>query len=225
MTFVDLDDTESIIDVDDFPAIVYFIGKARHSSSICKACKRRIRSDELRVKYNPQTARPHFIHTQCISYSSLMLYSVEPISVAFESSVSARCKRSILADIALLPDRSHLHRRDLSPVSIVERAERSPIRTQSRRPLLRITKQTSDLPKLLSKCITSPSDVERTCSICLEDYRRKRKCVRLPCSHEYHYTCISRWLAKDPRCPQDRRDIRRDITDSFDESGTVNIVE
>ncbi|KAL5862110.1 hypothetical protein ACOSQ3_003395 [Xanthoceras sorbifolium] len=39
------------------------------------------------------------------------------------------------------------------------------------------------------------------CSICLESIGVGKIVARLPCSHLYHTTCITRWLHKKPSCP------------------------
>ncbi|KAL5820070.1 hypothetical protein ACOSQ4_023912 [Xanthoceras sorbifolium] len=39
------------------------------------------------------------------------------------------------------------------------------------------------------------------CSICLESIGVGEVVARLPCSHLYHTTCITRWLHKKPSCP------------------------
>lgn len=40
-----------------------------------------------------------------------------------------------------------------------------------------------------------------TCSICLDEVDIKDKAVFKNCMHEYHYDCISQWLARKQQCP------------------------
>ncbi|KAL5738753.1 hypothetical protein ACOSP7_031514 [Xanthoceras sorbifolium] len=44
-------------------------------------------------------------------------------------------------------------------------------------------------------------EVSTDCSICLESVGVGEVVARLPCSHLYHTTCITRWLHKKPLCP------------------------
>lgn len=39
------------------------------------------------------------------------------------------------------------------------------------------------------------------CPICLEKVKTGEDITSLPCVHTFHYTCISTWLHKNPRCP------------------------
>lgn len=45
------------------------------------------------------------------------------------------------------------------------------------------------------------SDALKTCSVCITEYREGNKLHKLPCSHEYHVHCISRWLSENSTCP------------------------
>ncbi|GBN65910.1 hypothetical protein AVEN_44373-1 [Araneus ventricosus] len=50
--------------------------------------------------------------------------------------------------------------------------------------------------------VNAPTEFE--CPICLNtDDQGETK--RLPCSHEYHKTCINKWLAESRRCPLCRK--------------------
>ena len=42
---------------------------------------------------------------------------------------------------------------------------------------------------------------EPSCSICLCEYDRGEKVVRLPCEHMYHESCLSSWTTHHTRCP------------------------
>ncbi|KAJ4755859.1 RING/U-box superfamily protein [Rhynchospora pubera] len=41
------------------------------------------------------------------------------------------------------------------------------------------------------------------CAVCLEEVtgKKKKKVMRLPCSHKYHSDCVLPWLAAHPDCP------------------------
>ncbi|KAJ3697495.1 hypothetical protein LUZ61_001200 [Rhynchospora tenuis] len=41
------------------------------------------------------------------------------------------------------------------------------------------------------------------CAVCLEEVtgKKKKKVMRLPCSHKYHSECVLPWLAAHPDCP------------------------
>ena len=43
---------------------------------------------------------------------------------------------------------------------------------------------------------------EKTCGICLQEYRANRRIVRLPCGHVFCRDCLYRWLTKEScTCP------------------------
>eukprot|EP00440_Ansanella_granifera_P001604 gb/GFBE01001728.1/.p1 GENE.gb/GFBE01001728.1/~~gb/GFBE01001728.1/.p1 ORF type:complete len:162 (+),score=33.48 gb/GFBE01001728.1/:1-486(+) len=42
---------------------------------------------------------------------------------------------------------------------------------------------------------------DSSCSICLESFTRGQRVRRLPCSHEFHLTCIDDWLKRTASCP------------------------
>jgi len=39
------------------------------------------------------------------------------------------------------------------------------------------------------------------CSICLCDYQDSELLRQLPCSHEFHQTCVDKWMASHDTCP------------------------
>lgn len=39
------------------------------------------------------------------------------------------------------------------------------------------------------------------CVICHEEYRNQERLIALPCSHQYHSKCITRWLKLNKTCP------------------------
>ena len=61
-----------------------------------------------------------------------------------------------------------------------------------------------DRPKFASPSKESRDedcDGAHTCSICLDGVDLKDKAVLKNCMHEYHYDCISQWLAQKGQCP------------------------
>jgi len=40
-----------------------------------------------------------------------------------------------------------------------------------------------------------------SCSVCLDEVKTYHKAVITPCMHEYHHTCISKWLTMKQECP------------------------
>lgn len=58
-----------------------------------------------------------------------------------------------------------------------------------------------DSPFLKRLVSVSRAD-ELLCAVCLEKVRgKKKKVMRLPCSHKYHSDCVLPWLAAHPDCP------------------------
>lgn len=49
----------------------------------------------------------------------------------------------------------------------------------------------------------SDAKSDATCAICLEDFRANQSVTTLPCKHEYHKSCILKWLKScdAPSCP------------------------
>jgi hypothetical protein len=47
------------------------------------------------------------------------------------------------------------------------------------------------------------------CSICLVSMagNRRRRCLRLPCSHTFHSLCTEKWLRQSLSCPLCRQEI------------------
>jgi Ca2+/Na+ antiporter len=43
--------------------------------------------------------------------------------------------------------------------------------------------------------------LEKSCSICLEDYRELDDVITIPCFHQFHKVCISKWLQEKASCP------------------------
>ncbi len=45
------------------------------------------------------------------------------------------------------------------------------------------------------------NDSDEICSICLENYRKKEKMIRLNCHHIFHTQCIQDWFLNKNTCP------------------------
>ena len=71
----------------------------------------------------------------------------------------------------------------------------------------RISRMTRRQIKKLKKITYTNENSEeyQTCAICLEDYIINDKLRILPCDHEFHTTCIDKWLLKNSsKCPKCR---------------------
>ncbi|KAG5275837.1 hypothetical protein AALO_G00125110 [Alosa alosa] len=64
---------------------------------------------------------------------------------------------------------------------------------------------TYDLPTMIfsAECANGKSD----CGICLSDYVEGEQLMTLPCNHNFHRSCVSRWLQQSPTCPVCRTQI------------------
>jgi len=49
-----------------------------------------------------------------------------------------------------------------------------------------------------------------TCAVCLESHEIGQRVVGLPCGHDFHGSCVERWLKRRDCCPVCRRSIVRD---------------
>ena len=64
------------------------------------------------------------------------------------------------------------------------------------------------LPKffILKTKDLSENLVVQPCNICLENYRCRQHCQKLPCGHTFHKVCINKWFTKYNRtCPVCRK--------------------
>ncbi|KAF7274844.1 hypothetical protein GWI33_012491 [Rhynchophorus ferrugineus] len=70
------------------------------------------------------------------------------------------------------------------------------------------------LDQLLTKVfISNTSRNVAACTVCLNNFEDKEILKVLPCNHEYHNSCIDRWLSNNRTCPLCRFDLRRIIDD------------
>lgn len=60
--------------------------------------------------------------------------------------------------------------------------------------------------------VTNPACIkshEKTCLICLLDFRESELLIRLTCLHQYHSECCQSWFALSTKCPTCRMDVRQ----------------
>lgn len=60
--------------------------------------------------------------------------------------------------------------------------------------------------------VTGRSRSGEECAICLNDFRDDERLRAMPCSHAFHYHCISQWLRRNAVCPLCRRPMFPDPT-------------
>ena len=46
-----------------------------------------------------------------------------------------------------------------------------------------------------------PKAADELCAICHEDMEDKFTLAKLPCGHQFHRSCVEKWLIKELRCP------------------------
>jgi len=51
---------------------------------------------------------------------------------------------------------------------------------------------------------------EQQCPVCIGVFEPTSECVRMPCKHHFHATCILPWLAKTNSCPVCRHELPTD---------------
>ena len=58
---------------------------------------------------------------------------------------------------------------------------------------------------------------EKTCAICLVNYKAGNKVFFLPCTHHFHIECIMPWFEKNHHCPNCRFDLNEGQTKEEDD--------
>lgn len=99
--------------------------------------------------------------------------------------------RLLLAADYDVDDMSDLIVNQLHDTYMEEEAQPHPISTRTLRSLQRIRGSES-------RC------GEESCSICLDAYEKRDSCIRLPCEHTFHATCVERWFQAHHTCPSCR---------------------
>ncbi|CAI2369901.1 unnamed protein product [Moneuplotes crassus] len=62
--------------------------------------------------------------------------------------------------------------------------------------------------RFVSRWITEKANKSKgddVCNICLDVYNINDRTLTLPCSHDFHYSCLKEWFKKKPECPKCRR--------------------
>ncbi|XP_043693583.1 E3 ubiquitin-protein ligase At4g11680-like [Telopea speciosissima] len=60
-----------------------------------------------------------------------------------------------------------------------------------------------------AECNSDPENENSECCICLAKYRDKEEVKQLPCSHNFHQSCVDQWLRIISSCPLCKQDLRR----------------
>jgi hypothetical protein len=61
--------------------------------------------------------------------------------------------------------------------------------------------------------ITVNEDEDKTCNICLCEYKKGEEKLILKCNHEFHYECIKKWLEEyNYKCPICRCETTKDVS-------------
>ena len=200
------------IDLDAIPPVYMFIEKSRRGTANCRVCGERIAAGVDRVRFSLRTGENQFLHIPCVRNSANFLYlPQDPRTVGFEPHYTAAFRRRTMATlVTLLPPQSHRRMR-----GILRPIDPTPPRglLPSRRNILRSVLPSRDGPAggiERLPVVKGPRTPETDCAICLAVMRATANVIRLPCGHDFHKTCITRWLATNPRCPIDRQDVRSD---------------
>lgn len=74
--------------------------------------------------------------------------------------------------------------------------------TEFKQPFLGLSKP----EKAILSCLVRSVDqkvvnAKKDCAICMESYQLKEMRTILPCLHDYHSTCINKWLSNNNTCP------------------------
>ena len=70
-------------------------------------------------------------------------------------------------------------------------------------------KELKSLKKNLEKSkFVKNKDLESTCAICIEEFKRNQNIYKLPCSHIFHVNCLNKELENRQKCPICRKSIK-----------------
>jgi len=67
---------------------------------------------------------------------------------------------------------------------------------------------TDEILNRLEEYDYKPREEADICAICHEDFNENEKVTKLPCKHEYHKSCVFKWLKMHNICPICRQSIR-----------------
>jgi len=55
----------------------------------------------------------------------------------------------------------------------------------------------------------NPKKGDKACAVCQEDFNPGEKVLRLPCKHDYHKECVTKWLSLHNSCPVCREPLKQ----------------
>ena len=56
-------------------------------------------------------------------------------------------------------------------------------------------------PEIVIEDINKLEEANKSCVICLEEFKSKEKVTALPCLHYFHTNCIKKWMERKNDCP------------------------
>ena len=56
-------------------------------------------------------------------------------------------------------------------------------------------------PEIVIEDINKLEEANKSCMICLEEFKSKEKVTALPCLHYFHTNCIKKWMKRKNECP------------------------
>jgi len=59
--------------------------------------------------------------------------------------------------------------------------------------------------RLPGRCILK-EDIQKVCSICMNNYETDKNCQILPCKHAFHAWCVQKWFMMKRNCPLCRKE-------------------
>lgn len=102
---------------------------------------------------------------------------------------------------------------DISVLRVLAAAEAARMRHQLRQGLQMDAAEEATMPahntsiqalpthRLSAQEIASASEENRSCRICIDDFKRGDEQRTLPCFHRFHKRCIDKWLRQSGTCP------------------------
>ncbi|KAG0442097.1 hypothetical protein DMUE_0541 [Dictyocoela muelleri] len=65
-----------------------------------------------------------------------------------------------------------------------------------------------ELKRLKAVAFKSLETDEKSCNICMNEYKKTDKVFLLECKHLFHFRCIKRWLREQANCPLCRQEVK-----------------
>jgi len=66
-----------------------------------------------------------------------------------------------------------------------------------------------EIKKLKTVVLAEADCQDSSCPICLDNFQVGKKAKRLPCKHDFHIPCISKWFKDHVMCPLCRYDCHK----------------